>query len=160
MNLSYVIKSPSECSADEINLFYEAALKGGQVRKQGLLSRIKQCKFLAFCFDEEKLAGIIACKAPSEGYKNGVFDKALIPAIAKDYSIEIGYAFTESDYRGNRICPKLLELAKSSFKGIKVFATTGNTAMKKALSRADFEVIGEKYKGVYNDELEILATTC
>lgn len=159
MKLSYTIKSPTECTGDEINLFYATVLKGGQVQEQGLLSRIRRCKFLAFCFDEERLAGILACKIPHEEYKNGVFIKALIPEDAQNYTIEIGYTFTEPDYRGNRICPTLLDLAKASLKSINIFATTGNPAMKKALSRAHFDVIGNKYKGKYSDELEILALT-
>lgn len=106
---------------------------------------------------KHSLVSISSIKKPNESYKNRIFATAKISELAKYHPYELGYAYTEKDYRGKglnfRINEKLLEYLTLEA----VYATTHNLTMKSSLLKMGFEVIGSAYKGDSGHEIQILS---
>jgi predicted GNAT family N-acyltransferase len=140
------IKKPSECSKKEIKNFYELALKGEQVDKEGLLARIGNARYLAFWSNDDKIVSIAALKIPNESYKKDVFKKAGINKESERYDLELGYAVTVEEFRGERLCRKLVKELLDTSKNQNVFATTYNSTMQTILEENRFHKIGNPYR--------------
>lgn len=154
------IKKPSECSEEEIENFYQLVIEGDQVDIYGLRDRIKRAALLAFHYEGSTLAGIVAVKRPYEVYKEKVFQKAGVSQKTNEYNLEMGWAFTISEYREKNICSGLTRKLVSEFKSQNIFATvrTDNLATQKILARNGFEKIGEPYPGRQNKhKVQLLA---
>ena len=156
--LNYQVKNPASCSSDQLEEFHKLSMKAEQVDVYGLEARIRNSEILAFCYDSGRLVGISALKNPNSNYKNRVFKKAGISELADNYDFEIGYAYTENEYRGNRINFHLNERLINMVKSRRVYATTANPSMINILKNLGFNPIGKPYQGVQNQEkLQILA---
>jgi predicted GNAT family N-acyltransferase len=143
------IKQPRECSEKELNDFHEKVVKGGKVSLNGLLNRIKNCELIAFCYFNNKLIGISSIKKPNQGYLEDIIKKAKLDREYNDLNFEIGYSFTEPEFRKNGISKELkLSLLEkmNSRKGI-IFSTTAIPSSQNFLKENGFEKRGESYDG-------------
>lgn len=143
------IKQPSNCSEKEISDFSEKAKKGGKVKSEGLVNRIKNCELLAFCYYKEILVGISAIKKPNPKYIKDIIYKAKINRTVEDLPFEIGYSYTIPDFRRNGISRELKkELLKEmeTRKGI-IFSTTAIKSSQNFLEEHGFKKVGEPYDG-------------
>lgn len=148
-NSKIYIKKPDECSEEELTEFHKKVIKGGKVSLIGLLAKIKNCEFLAFCYFENNLIGVSSIKKPIQSYVENIISKAKLDRKFSDLSFEIGYSFTELEFRKNGISRELkqnlLEEMQSK-KGI-IFSTTAIPSSQKFLKDNGFEKRGESYNG-------------
>ncbi len=143
------VKSHSECSKKELSDFYDEVEKGGKVVLLGLLDRIKNCELLAFCYFENMLVGVSSVKRPNHNYVDGIIQKAKIQRKIQDLNYEIGYSFTEKEYRRNGISQELkkgLLKKMESRKGI-IFSTTAIKSSQNFLEQNGFKKYGNPYDG-------------
>jgi predicted GNAT family N-acyltransferase len=156
MELIFKIKKTKDCSLTEINNFFELAKKAEQVDENGLLNRINNSELLGFCYSNEQLVGISAIKNPNENYKKRIFRKASIEEEAKNFRFELGYSYTEEEFRGKRISFNINRKLVDKILSDNIYATTANQGMIKILSKIGFHKIGKSYKGNHNtDEIQI-----
>jgi RimJ/RimL family protein N-acetyltransferase len=143
------IKEPSKCSEEEISQFYEKVKKGGKVMIQGLKDRIKNCELLAFCYFEDSLVGVSSIKRPTQNYVTNIIAKTKIDRKIEDLTFEIGYSFTESDYRRNGISKELKRRLLKTMEarpGI-IFSTTAVKSSQHFLEGIGFKKFGISYDG-------------
>jgi hypothetical protein len=120
------IKVPKSCTDKELYEFYSGLKKGGKVSLNGLKERINNCELLAFCRLDNQLIGLSAIKRPGKHYVEEIIQKANLNIEVMELTFEIGYSFTEPEFRMNGISKTLKEsLLKEmeSRKGI-IFSTT------------------------------------
>lgn len=147
--------TPDNCTKKELNDFCQLAKKGGQVSTRSLMNRIRNTKLLAFGYVNEELASISSIKVPFIEYKNRIFKSSSIECESHFYSFELGYSMTIEKHRGNGYNFQLNSELLSKLKLCKVYATTANPGMIYLLEKLNFVAIGEKYKGKYNDKLQL-----
>lgn len=156
MELNFEIKKTKDCTSSEINSFYELVKRAGQVDLIGLFDRIKNTELLAFCYHKRHLVGISSIKIPNRNYKKRIFSEAGIQNKEQEYKFELGYSFTEENFRGKQIGFHLSNKLIKELSDITIFATTANPGMKKILKKIGFIEIGNTYKGKYNlDEIQL-----
>lgn len=143
------VKEPKRCTDTEISSFYEEVKKGGKVILHGLVDRIKNCELLAFCYHKNSLIGVSAIKRPNPNYVEDIIKKTEINRKVEDLTFEIGYSYTEPDYRRNGISKKLksklLEQMKSRVGTI--FSTTAIKSSQIFLEENGFKKLGKSYDG-------------
>jgi len=149
------IKTPSDCNYYEITLFLNLVKEGSQVNEIGLRKRILGSKLLGFCYFDNELVGVSTIKNPIISYRNRTFKRGNIEGDATKFKYELGYSVTKKGYQGKGINYKLNNKLISNICDGNIYATTGNPRMVYLLEKLDFKPIGEKYKGEYNDELQI-----
>lgn len=145
----YYIKKPSACSEFEINKFHELILKGGKVKEQGLKTRILNCELLAFCIVNETIIAVSAIKCPEEIYVKKIISKVKLNRDFNEMKFEIGYSYTEENFREKGINSELKLLLLNSIKkttGI-LFSTTAIPSSQKFLVENGFINIGIPYDG-------------
>lgn len=143
------VKEPKSCTDSEISSFYEEVKKGGKVMLHGLTDRIKNCELLAFCYYKDTLIGVSSIKRPNPNYVADIIKKTEIDRKIEDLTFEIGYSYTELDYRRNGISKelksKLLEQMKS--RGGTIFSTTAIKSSQTFLEENGFKKLGKSYDG-------------
>jgi hypothetical protein len=146
---NFYVKEPKCCFETDINRFHELALKGRKVQEEGLKDRILNCKFLGFCSVGNQIIAISSIKRPQKSYVEKVILRAHLDRHWQDLKFEIGYSFTEDDYRRQGInaeIKKLLLELMIDVEGI-IFSTTAIPSSQKFLSEHGFELIGQSYDG-------------
>ncbi len=140
--------SPDDCTCGELRQFEELVIKSGEVCENGLTGRIKKARLLAFYHLDGKLIATAGIKKPYDRYKNDVFTKTKASVDPKDFKIEFGWAFTEEDHRGKKLCPNLTGMLMSTVNE-PIFATTGvcNIIMQRLLKKNGFHITGKPYQG-------------
>ncbi|WP_210418633.1 GNAT family N-acetyltransferase [Aliikangiella coralliicola] len=143
-----IIKTPRECSLDEISLFEKLVLEGGEVQAQGLRKRIEQAYKLIFIELDNQCVAVGALKRPNINYKNKVFLKSGEPDAAKDYLYELGYLYTLSESRGKGIGSFLMKSVINALDGNSCFATTreDNLIMHHLFKKTSFARLGKAYQ--------------
>jgi len=146
------IKLPSDCTSQEISDFIELVAAGSQVDVHGLSHRVKDCRLLAFHYEENVLVAVSAVKRKSDEAVRAIHSKAkimdsLIPAL------ELGYCVTQKDFRGRGFNRTLNDMLLAALEGNLVYAVTGNDVMKRYLTSRGFRHNGESFPGRYNDLL-------
>ena len=138
-----VIKSPSECSKLELDLFEKFAKEGGQVSALGLRNRIEQAEKLIFIWSDDNCIAIAGLKNPLKSYKRKVFKAAGVEDQIAGYKYEIGYIYSRVKGVGNTLMKGVLEAGNSS----SIFATTKETneAMQHLLPKFGFNKLGKSY---------------
>ncbi len=143
------VKEPKNCSDTEISSFYEEVKKGGKVMLHGLIDRIRNCELLAFCYYKNSLIGVSSIKRPNQNYVADIIQKTEINRNVEDLTFEIGYSYTEPEYRRNGISKELksnlLEQMKSRTGTI--FSTTAIKSSQKFLLENGFKKLGKSYDG-------------
>ena len=145
-------KSPQKCSIKELSEFKALVLEGGEVRKRGLLKRIKRAESLFFV-EDGKCIGIAAIKKPYDQYKNNVFKKAGVPNFADNYSLELGWIYISPSARGKGIGSKIMKLMINAVKDSGCFATTreNNKKMRYLFEQYSFSKLGKNYASENGD---------
>jgi len=149
MTLSFYVKPPKSCNANELKTFYTLVVKGVKVMKVGLENRISNCKLLAFCVDESRIIAISAIKRPPESYVKKVIKEAELDRLPAELTYEIGYSYTEKDYRRKGISTELKRQLLEGVlteKGI-IFSTTAIGSSQHFLVDHGFTQKGIAYDG-------------
>lgn len=148
------IKKPKECTKEEIELFKELVLLGGQVDPIGLDDRIKSCKYLGFYYsDTNELVGVSALK---EKNKKSVIRTRLKANVLDDEvpKTELGYSVTKPRFRGKGINRQLNDKLLEKMKDEKIYATTDNDTMRNYLINRGFKKKGNSFRGSYNNNID------
>jgi RimJ/RimL family protein N-acetyltransferase len=142
------IKSPNDCNDSEKEAFYCLVEKGGEARTDNLTGGIDRARFLAFYYINETLIAIAALKQNLD-YQKNVFERAGIQNLTDNFNLEIGYAFTEEEYRCQGICSTLIHELINKISSEKIFATVRvkNKNMIKILINAGFQSAGNPFRG-------------
>lgn len=149
-----IIKKPIDCSKEELDLFKDLVLEGGQVDPDGLEKRIKDCRLLGFYYnDKEELVGVSALKSKSKNSVEAIKAKAkvsdnIIPQV------ELGYSVTKKEYRGQGINRIINDRLLYEIGNENIYATTDNDTMRKYLINKGFTKKGSSFKGKYNENLD------
>ncbi|MCX6664045.1 MAG: hypothetical protein NTZ75_07345 [Euryarchaeota archaeon] len=143
------IKPPTKCNNEKIFSFCSLVKKGEEVDFNTLEYGVKRARFLGFYYVDDKLVGVAALKNANPGYQNNVFERAGKPELAKNFRYEIGYAFTDDEYRCMYICRNLIRhlIAKEESENIFSTARSENIAMRKILNKLEFKEIGDPFLG-------------
>ncbi|WP_299180150.1 hypothetical protein [uncultured Aquimarina sp.] len=153
--MNITILTPEKCTKLEIELFYECVLKGKQVNKNGLKNRIIQSELLGFCYVKNKLVSVSSIKNPNNNYKKRIFEKAMMPELAKEHPYELGYAYTIDEFRGKGLNFNINKKLLSALEDSAVYATSHNKKMIESLLKLGFNPIGKVYNGDNGDEIKI-----
>lgn len=142
-----VTKTPSECSASELQNFAALVLAGGEVIADKLEARIKNAKALLFLQHDGCLKGIAAVKNPYNSYKEEVFEKADATEKAGQFQFELGWVFVLPSSRGVGFSHELMKAALAVTQGRAIFSTSraDNTPMHKVLEKHGFSCHGKAY---------------
>lgn len=148
-----IVKSPLDCTTEELENFRNLVLEGRQVTSKGLETRIKNCQALAFYYTDNELVGISAIKRKS----SEIVKRTQLKANIKSENIptlELGYSYTKQKFRGKGINKKLNDQLLQLTTGEKVYATTDNDTMRKYLTDKGFKKQGDSFKGQFNETLD------
>ena len=142
------VKEYAAFSKDDIAQIEQLIIEGGEVDPKTLPDRLKEAKAIAVIRDEQKLVAVAAIKQPLASYRTGVFTKAQVPGSAEEYSLELGYVYTKTKYRGFKLAGRLCRQLVDKFNDVSLFATTrtNNRAMYFILSHLGFTITGEGYE--------------
>ena len=148
MEYKYDIKELANCSKQEIDIFHDLVVKGGKVQLKGLLERILNCKLLAFCYNSSnEIIAISSIKRPQKSYSMEVIKNANLGRLYKDLQFELGYSFTEVEYRRKGINVnlkrKLLDRIKEE--DCLAFSATAITSSQTFLQNNGFICYGKSY---------------
>jgi len=148
-DFEFLIKVVKECTDQEIETFKNLILKGGKVKKIGLKQRILNCLYLGFVKYKNETVSISAIKIPSNTYKERVILKSKIDRQPGELNYEIGYSFTELDYRKRGLSSSLKKHLINNLLGAKiiVFCTTAIPSSQKFLVQNGFTNFGFPYDG-------------
>lgn len=147
MNSTTHLRAPVACTEVERREFARLVLEGFPAARD-LERRVRNAKWLAFHYtDGDTLAAIAALKAPGERYRDDVFDKAVAPAGAADFELELGWVFVVPRHRrqgiGKGLCQRLLAHVPAT----PIFATTrhDNDSMMRILVALGFARVGRPF---------------
>ncbi|OOG78980.1 hypothetical protein [Flavobacterium sp. A45] len=150
MEYKYLIKEPNSCSEHEIHKFYDLVVKGGKVKLEGLRERILNCKLLAFCYNtSNEIIAISSIKKPQKSYITKVIKNANLDRLHTDLQFELGYSFTDVEYRRKGINGNLKAHLLDAIKveDCLVFSTTAITSSQIFLENNGFICYGKSYDG-------------
>ena len=155
-----IIKKPSECTKKQLNDFYLLMVESGEVSLSGLKERIKDAHLLAFNYEDDNLTSIAALKNPSGTYRWKITTEANFPLDKKTYPYELGWIFTNKDYRNQRKSQSLLTDLRKKV-NTKLFATVkeSNGASIHLLKKFGFNIEGNKYKSMNGKDYILLMIT-
>lgn len=147
------LKSPSECSANEIGEFMNLVLEGGEVAAGGLRTRIMAAEQLAFLRTDGQLVGVAAAKNPKDMYRFSVAHASGFPLMKQEYLYELGWVFVVPAARGKGYARSLAEAAISqvSSNGILATSRSENLAMHHILIKLGFTQSGSTYRSTHGD---------
>jgi len=150
--MNVIVKSPSECSSDEIDFFLDLVLQGEEVAAAGLRNRIMNAYRLIFVCGET-LLGVGALKFPIAGYRDRVFRKSGLSIENLGTILELGWIYTAAEARGQGVGRLIMEKALEELRGRRCFATTraDNAPMHHLLPEYGFEKQGKNYKSDSGD---------
>ncbi|MGO6947029.1 MULTISPECIES: GNAT family N-acetyltransferase [Rhizobium] len=143
---SFVYRSPSKCSDQEIDEFCALVVQGGEVSR-GLKPRVKKALMLGFVVSNGAIVGTSALKKPATSYRQKVFRHAANDIKASEFPYELGWIFLHPDHRGKGRMAELLGKLMGFATGKGIFATTrtNNDRMLKILLNLAFKPSGEPY---------------
>ena len=150
---STVVKSPSICTASELDDFVAFVLAGGEVNPVGLPQRVKDAQSLAFLRTGDCLIGVGGLKRPTKNHRDEVSSGAGVSLSEQDCPLELGWVFVLPSARGGKshlLCAPLVAAAK----GAGVFATsrTGNKPMHATLKKLGFSCQGVEWPSGQNPD--------
>lgn len=148
-----IIKTPSDCTKEELNEFMKLVSSGGQVATNGLEARIKNCKALGFYYVDNELAGVSALKQKDKEIVKRTLKKAKIETDNIP-TLELGYSYTKPKFRGQGINKKINDGLLGLVDQDKIYATTDNDTMRRYLKDKGFRKIGSSFKGRFNETLD------
>lgn len=152
-NLVCTVRSPNECSAEELEEFVDFVRTGGEVTHVGLPDRVKTAHSLAYLKTDGKMIGVAGLKFPSQNHRNEVANGAQISLSAHTLPLELGWVYVLPSERGGKSY-LLCEVLISNAKGAGVFATSreGNKAIHRTLEKLGFNRQGTDWPSGQNPE--------
>lgn len=163
MDYKCQIKELSDCSEYEINMFHDLVVKGGKVKLKGLRERILNCKLLAFCYNNSnEIIAISSIKRPQKSYILKVIENARLDRLHTDLQFELGYSFTEVEYRRKGINGYLKKYLLDEIKteNCLVFSTTAITTSQIFLENNGFICYGKSYDGENDKDIKYYEKKC
>ncbi len=148
------IKSPADCTPNELDAFEAMVCAGGEVAEDGLRQRITNAAHLLFLYDPmDELCGISALKRPNNGYRTNIFHRAQASSPTDSYPLELGWVFVSPTHQGQRLSRPLVEQIVPYASGRLVYATTrtDNEPMKRTLTRFGFQLDGSAFRSSRGD---------
>ena len=147
------VRSPKECSPEELREFVDLVRAGGEVAYTGLADRVQKAHSLAYLKDDETLIGIAGLKFPSQNHRSEVANGAQVYLHEHALPLELGWVYVLPSERGGKsylLCEALI----SNAKGAGVFATSreGNKAMHCTLGKLGFNRQGSDWPSGQNPE--------
>ncbi len=141
------VKSPRQCSSNELDDFTAFVLAGGEVIRAGLGERVRNAHALLFMRENTCLVGIAALKSPSVEYRARVFEQSGAALSPLAFPFELGWVFLLPSARGRSLSRHLVQAAADHVADAQVFATsrTDNPAMHASLFGAAFTRHGSDY---------------
>jgi len=151
--MEILVKSPKECSQEEIDQFVNLVNEGGEVDKGGLGERVGRARNLFF-LKNPSLVAVSAIKCFYQQYKNSIFQKAGCSDIAGNYKFEIGWMYIKPESRRRGFGRNLLEAMMNQLKGISCYTIVGsdNHIMQHMLEIHGFNKVGKEYLSSGNDK--------
>jgi hypothetical protein len=148
---SVEVKSPTECSDEEIEEFCTLVASGGEVALQGLEGRVRGASLLCFLWHSGELVGVAGLKHPSVNHREEVETGSGEALDSTKIPLELGWVYVRPEQRGGRsmaICAPLLERVRS----VGVFATSraDNVPMHSTLSKLGFKRSGDDWPSGLN----------
>jgi GNAT superfamily N-acetyltransferase len=149
-----VVRKPSDLSPNDLKVFEDLVIAGGEVRIKGLTERIRRAEWLVFLREGGTVAGVAALKRPDKRYRERVFAKAKAKEEPTAYPLEAGWIYVVEKYRRKGFSRVLLEAVLQCARREGVYATTGedNEWMRSTNNRCGLEQSGFPYpsdKGGY-----------
>jgi|AntRauTorckE5430_2_1112549.scaffolds.fasta_scaffold08732_1 predicted GNAT family N-acyltransferase len=154
--LEYLCKTPIEATKEELKEFHRLVLEGGKVLKQGLSDRINNCVVLGFCKKDITIIGISAIKRPQKSYVEKVIQNAALIREVENLEYEIGYSYTDTDFRKKGISTSIKSNIIEWMDNIggTVFSTTAIQSSQRFLTKKGFTQGGNKYDGKNDKNLK------
>jgi predicted GNAT family N-acyltransferase len=151
-----IVKSPGQCTADEIDLFCSFVGSAGTVNSSGLRSRVRQAKVLVFLEVDSEIVGVTAIKQPNASYRADVFAKAGVDD-PEQYAAELGWLVIIPTARGQGYSEKLIRAALEQVSG-GVFATSAadNAAVHRINLKVGLKPAGKPYKSALDGRAIVL----
>jgi hypothetical protein len=149
-----IIRSPSDCSTQELTAFEQLVIAGGAVEPGGLSRRVHAALQLLFLRTTEGvLAGVGALKRPSLGYRTKIFRVAESELAANLYTLELGWVVVDDRYRGQRLPARIVGDLLRVAANEPLFATTraDKAAMHYALEGNRFKREGVPFPSERED---------
>jgi len=143
------IRTPSECTPEELQAFQELVSRGQQVAAAGLITRLVKAHWLGFYYEDSKLMAVAGLKQPERRYRDRVFQRADAEVEANRFDTELGWVYTCEQLRGRGIARRLLLRLLRKVGQKHVYATTSaeNVRMRSLLDSLGFHRIGKTFEG-------------
>lgn len=147
--MTVTVKSPADCTDEEILAFAEIVLTGGEVDRDGLCQRIRSARLLGFAYEDGQIVSVAAIKQPSPIHAEHVFASSSSKMNREDYPFEYGWAVTMESHRRRGLAVKLLETLLANCEVDSIWATTRvkNAAIHRILTKDGFQQIGKAFPG-------------
>jgi hypothetical protein len=134
------LKSPVDCSKEELDRFRGMVLEAGEVEEAGLDNRIARAGVLAFTRLGAVTIGVGALKIPNKNYARRLFSKANAKGEASIFELELGWVVVERGHRGKFFSQRIVEALVARVGGRRIYATSVSKRipMHKALAACGF----------------------
>lgn len=153
LDLQYTLKSPSECSEQELAEFIELVKQGNAVNTSDINVQLQRAKCLLFCTMKQRLVAIGAIKTPLQSYKNTIFEKAGQQPLAAHHQAELGWISVNRAFRGLGITHKLIEKLVTQLANTSFYATlrVDNQIMRKRFLAHGMRQLGKAFRSQRGD---------
>ena len=141
------LRSPGDCSKEDLSRFHDMVLEGGEVRKEGLDDRIGRAKVLAFLESGGAIIGVGALKIQHRNYTARLFKKANAKSVANDFGLELGWVVIGKAHRGHKHSSRTVDALLAHTEGKRTYATSVSTneRMHTTLIKHNFERDGAEW---------------
>jgi len=145
-------KSPSSCSANDINCFKELVISGGEVTSGTLSALVSNALSLAFASRDGRIVAVGAIKRPNAGYRDVVFAKAKAIQNPSHFQYELGWVYVSLLSRGCNLSGALVAALLPSLGIEPAYATSrvDNIPMHATLEHSGFRPVGAPYPSKLN----------
>jgi predicted GNAT family N-acyltransferase len=149
--LTFKILDKAKITTEIANSFIDLLVKQDKVEKP-TVDRIKSCRQLLLCYADTKLIGIGAIKPKTKSDFN--VNKADLVNIENQFVWELGYFFTDINFRGYGISTTIARLLLKEKDKENIMASTElypDNAMIKVLEKFGFRQYGKPWLSARHD---------
>lgn len=149
--LTFKILDKEKITTEIANSFIDLLIKQGKVEKP-TVERIKSCRQLSLCYTDNELIGIGAIKPKTKS--DFAVNKADLSNIEQQFDWEIGYFFTDINFRGYGISTTIARLLLKGKDKENIMASTElypDNAMIKVLEKFGFRQYGKPWLSKRHD---------
>jgi RimJ/RimL family protein N-acetyltransferase len=135
------LKSPSNCTKEELSRFHEMVIAAGEVKAEGFRDRIERAEVLAFSRHGNEIIGVGALKRQHPNYTARIFKSANAKSAAGNFGLELGWVVIGEAHRrkGHSLPIVAALIAHAAGKPIYATSASTNEPMHKALIKYSFE---------------------